>query len=84
MSKPPEPTPADEIFAVYTWSLGGTCYRCGRNDVETAAVGSVQPAEGPVEVSACPSCVLRLERDRERAAHRYGWPYEPGTPAECR
>lgn len=82
--EPLEPTAAEEIFAVYTWTTGGVCYRCDRADVETAVVGSVGPDDGTVEVKACPSCVLLLERDRERAAHRYGWPYEPGTPVERR
>ena len=80
-----EPTPAEQVFAAYSWSLDRPCYRCGRDDVETATVGAVSPdPDEAIDVPACPSCVLALERDREAAARRYGWPYKAGTPAEDR
>jgi hypothetical protein len=81
-SAPFEPTPPQEIFAAYTWTTGRRCYRCGRVDVETAPVGRLMSSNPAVDVPACPSCVLALERMRETAAQRYGWPYHPGTPAE--
>jgi hypothetical protein len=79
----PEPTPAGDVFAAYEWSRKGPCYKCGRTDVDTAPVGCINPEAGPVNILACPSCLLLLERQREAAAARYGWPYVPGTPADC-
>lgn len=74
-------TPAEDVIAAYEWAEG-RCFRCGRPDVPTAAVGSLPQETGTVEVRACEACVLVLERDRERAALRYGWPYAPGTPPQ--
>lgn len=74
---PAERTPAPTVIAAYTWTPGGTCYRCRRGGVETAEVGHLPHRS----VSACATCVLLMEREREEAAARYGWPYAPGTPA---
>lgn len=79
---PDEMTPVAVIITAYTWTMGPPCYRCGRNEVETASVGRILSSDTAVDVPACPSCVLLLERRRETAARRYGWPYAPGTPAE--
>lgn len=68
--------PAPVVFAAYSWALSGPCFRCSRAGVETAEVGRL-PHAG---VRACATCVLVMERERERAALRYGWPYVPGTP----
>lgn len=81
---PFEPTPPQEIFAAYTWSTGHLCYRCGRGDVETTPIGRLMSNDAALDVPACPSCVLLLERQRETAAHRYGWTYQPGTPVDHR
>lgn len=84
MKRPSNPTPAAEVLAAYEWTFGPACFRCGRADVDTAPVGQVLPEDGAVEVPACPSCTLVLERHREDAAERYGWSYRPGTPADER
>lgn len=81
-SPKPGRTPVADVLSAYLWTPGATCYRCGRSDVETATVGQVTPMPGAVDVPACPSCVLVLERERESTARRYGWPYRPGTPCE--
>jgi hypothetical protein len=73
-------TPAEDVVAAYEWETGA-CYRCGRVGCPTAAVGTLQQESGTVQVRACERCTLLLERERERAAQRYGWPYSPGTPA---
>jgi hypothetical protein len=76
-----EATSEDVVLAAYTWTAG-TCFKCGRHDTPTAAVGALPRAAGHVTIQACQACVLRLERDRERAAQRYGWLYSPGTPLD--
>jgi hypothetical protein len=68
------------IEAAYTWAPG-SCYRCRRQQEKTAVVGRLPTLPQPAEVRACLDCVLILEYDRERAAHRYGWPYVPGEQA---
>jgi len=73
-------TPVEEVVASYTWIDGHSCFRCRRSDVPTARVGQLLPGGGPIDVQACPSCTIVMERQREVAAHRYGWPYHPGTP----
>ena len=70
-------TPAPTVIAAYTWRTSGTCFRCGRSEVETAEVGYLAHRS----IAACATCLLVMERHREAAAHRYGWPYVPGTPA---
>lgn len=74
-------TPLEVVLAAYEWAAG-TCFRCRRPADRTAVVGElVQPRRrGKVPVRACEACVVRLERSREMAAERYGWPYVPGTP----
>lgn len=73
-------TPRDVVVAAYEWSAG-RCFRCRREEERTAVVGElVQPRSGRVPIRACEPCVVSLERAREIAAERYGWPYVPGTP----
>lgn len=76
-----EATSEDVVLAAYTWTAG-TCFKCGRRDTRTATVGALPRAAGRLTIQACQACVLRLERDREHAAQRYGWPYSPGTTVE--
>jgi hypothetical protein len=64
-------TPEEEVLAAYEWSAG-TCFRCGRVDCQVAPVGFMEQAAGRVPVMACKWCVLRMERQREAAAERYG------------
>jgi hypothetical protein len=74
-------TPPEVVVAAYTWEPG-RCFRCRQEAERTAVVGRlVQPRRGQLPVRACEPCVIRLERSREMAAERYGWPYVPGTPA---
>jgi hypothetical protein len=70
-------TPTTAVLAAYQWALGN-CFRCSRRGTYTAVVGELRRESDRVAVRACMACVLRLERDREQAARRYGWPYEPG------
>jgi hypothetical protein len=72
-------TPAKEVLAAYEWSAG-KCFRCAGPDVPTALVGVLHQRRGTVGIRGCEPCVLAMERARERAAQRYGWPYVPGTP----
>lgn len=65
------------VIAAYEWSPGD-CYRCARHDENTAALGRLPHGGEKVEVRACVGCVIALERERQAAAERYGWPYEPG------
>lgn len=73
---PDSPTPAPAVIAAYSWTPASACFRCGRSGVETAEVGYLPHRS----ISACATCVLLMEREREAAAERYGWPYAPGTP----
>jgi hypothetical protein len=74
-------TPHDVVVAAYEWAPG-CCFRCRQESERTAVVGRLaQPLRKQVPVRACEPCVVRLERTREMAAERYGWPYVPGTPA---
>lgn len=70
-------TPREKIVAAYEWGPG-RCYRCGAMGDRTAVVGRLVQRSGRVPVRACENCVVRLERSRELAAERYGWPYAPG------
>jgi hypothetical protein len=72
-------TPIAEIIAAYSWTTGSTCFRCGA-EVETAPVGWLVIDEELLAVDGCPTCAVVMERERELAALRYGWPYAPGTP----
>lgn len=70
------------IVAAYEWRPGD-CYRCGAKGVPTAIVGEVAPQDSPpVKLRACKDCTIALERERDAAAARYGWPYQAGTPVE--
>lgn len=71
------PTPREDVLAAYEWQPG-TCYRCGRDAERTAVVGRLLQQQGAVPIRACETCTLTLERFREAAAERYGWPYVPG------
>lgn len=77
MHQPPS-TPIAEIVAAYDWTPG-TCFRCGA-EVETAPVGWLTIDEELLAVDGCLTCAVVMERERERAADRYGWTYAPGTP----
>lgn len=70
-------TPIEQIVTAYDWEPG-RCFRCQCRDVDTATVGHLGAEGRPVR--ACATCTLILERAREAAADRYGWPYRPGTP----
>nr|BEK68879.1 hypothetical protein KPHV_61060 [Kitasatospora purpeofusca] len=71
------PTPRDVVVAAYQWE-SGRCYRCGVDADRTAVVGRLPRRGLDVLVRACEECTVYLERDREQAAARYGWPYVPG------
>jgi hypothetical protein len=75
---PDSQTPVELIVAAYDWAPG-RCFRCQRENVETAAVGHLPAAEVGA-IRACATDTLVMERAREAAADRYGWPYQPGTP----
>lgn len=77
---PSSRTPVEQIIAAYEWELSCRCFRCRRDNVETAVVGHLPTGEDG-SIRACATCTLVMERAREVAAHRYGWPYQPGTPA---
>jgi hypothetical protein len=77
------PTRLTAIIAAYAWERGRTCYRCARDDVETATVAALHQEGRTLPVPACPSCVIVLEREREREARRFGWPYRPGSTVDC-
>lgn len=67
----------EAVIAAYVWSAEPRrCFRCADGAGPTATVGHI-PAGA---LRACAQCVVELERDRARAAARYGWPYAPGTP----
>jgi len=78
MQQPPS-TPIAEIISAYEWTLGSSCFRCGA-EVETAPVGWLTIDEEPLAVDGCLTCAVVMERERESAAHRFGWTYAPGTP----
>ncbi|MFE1321570.1 hypothetical protein [Kitasatospora phosalacinea] len=71
-------TPREEIIAAYEWAPG-RCYRCGTKVDRTAVVGRLVQPTAKIPVRACENCTVRLERSRELAAERYGWPYSPGA-----
>lgn len=73
------PTPREQILAAYEWTVGA-CFRCGRVGCSVAVIGHLVQMESSLPVRACEECVIRMEREREAAANRYGWPYTPGTP----
>lgn len=75
--------PVELVVAAYEWVLGGRCFKCARAGVHTAAVGHLPIGAGEA-IWACATCTLLMERDRELAAARYGWPYQPGTPEPAR
>jgi hypothetical protein len=77
------PTPVEQIVAAYDWAADGRCFRCRRKGIETAVVGHLPVGEAG-EIRACATCTLVMERAREAAAERFGWPYLPGTPAPAR
>jgi len=58
-----------------------TCYRCRASTEHTAVVGRLTRRREHLPIRACEACTVRLERAREMAAERYGWPYLPGTPS---
>ena len=68
----------DAILAHYTWVIG-TCFRCGGADVFVTRMSEIVTPRGErYELSACGSCVLKLEEERRRYAERKGKSYEPG------
>ncbi|GAA0454441.1 hypothetical protein ACFQ2B_28040 [Streptomyces stramineus] len=68
----------DEIIALYVWAPG-SCFRCARREVDSAKLGTIDtPIGDRYEIRACRSCILDLEKERQRQADRRGENYEPG------
>lgn len=68
----------DAILGLYEWGTG-TCFRCARTGVDTAAVKRIRPQAGAAcEVRACRACTLDLEAERRRDAVQHGRIYVPG------
>lgn len=66
------------ILELYVWTEG-TCFRCARWRAAVTLLDRINtPAGVTYNISACPECVLALESERERLAHRAGRAYEPG------
>lgn len=69
----------DAILALYEWKIG-SCFRCAEPDVFVTPIGTITtPAGVTYELGTCGECVLVLENERRRYAHRRDLDYKPGT-----